>query len=346
MKVSEQPPLPVFKIESSAVGKAARDRESEALRLPPGQLVKGTVVGLTGDGKILLEVGGQTVTARSLVPLTPGSELWLETGKGGEVPLLTLAAKKGAVQDLLRLLVAGTPVTAVGKGVSDLASSLAAQPGPGLAAPGQTLLGGILAATAGASPDPEALKVLALLLGGAAGHPKEFLDLLDTVAAGKSLKPQMPNAAEKAAKILAVHHEVNSQPPAADQQNFFLFPCFFAGAAGWGEWLFSLEQDHAPGEKEQYGLSFFLEMSNLGAMSLQATVAGRKITGTFHLETEKARDHLAASVPDLVQILEKQGYAPVAFACGVRSENIFRQVKEALEEKAAIKRFSLLDVSV
>ena len=95
MKISDQPPLQIYKTESTAVGKPAQKQEGDELLLAPGQLVKGRVVGLAGDGKFLLDVGGQMVTARSLVPLTPGSELWLETGKGGSVPLLTLAAKKG-----------------------------------------------------------------------------------------------------------------------------------------------------------------------------------------------------------------------------------------------------------
>ncbi|MBI4793586.1 MAG: flagellar hook-length control protein FliK [Deltaproteobacteria bacterium] len=348
MKISDQPPLQIFTIESTVAGKPAQKKESEELLLAPGQLVKGRVVGLTGDGKFLLDVGGQMVTARSLVPLTPGSELWLETGKGGGVPILTLAAKKGAVQDFLKLLVAGAPMPAAGgKELADLFSSLGGKLAPGLATAGQTMLGSAIAATGGGVPDPEAVKVLALLLGGATGRSKELLDLLAGTSAKESLLKSQPNpAADNTAKILAAHQEINSLPPQADSRNFLLFPCFFAGASGWGEWLFSLEQEQAPGKEEQYGLSFFLEMSSLGAMSLQATIAGRKITGAFLLETEKARAHLAAGVPELVHILEKQGYSPVSFACGVKSENIFRQLKEALEEKAGIKRFSLLDVSV
>lgn len=348
MKISDQPPLQIFKIESNVAGKHAQKRESDDLLLAPGQLVKGRVVGLTGDGKFLLDVGGQTVTARSLVPLTPGSELWLETGKGGSVPLLTLAAKKGAVQDFLKLLVAGAPMSAAGgKELSDLVSALVTKLAPGLAAAGQTMIGSVMAATGGGVPDPAAVKVLALLLGGATGQSKELLDLLDSASAKESLlKPQPNAAADKTVKILAAHQEINSLPPPADGRNFLLFPCFFTGASGWGEWLFSLEQEEGPGKEERYSLSFFLEMSSLGAMSLQATIAGRKITGAFQLETEKAKAHLAASVPELVHILEGQGYSPVSFACGVKSENIFRQLKEALEEKAVIKRFSLLDVSV
>ena len=349
MKIADQPSLQIFKIESTAAGKPAQKKEGDELHLAPGQLVKGRVVGLTGDGKFLLDVGGQMVTARSLVPLTPGSELWLETGKGGSVPLLTLAAKKGAVQDFLKLLIAGGPIPAAGgRALADLVSSLIGKlASPGMAAAGQTMIGSVLAATGSGVPDPEAIKVLALLLGGATGQSKELLDLLTGPAAKASLLQSQPNAAaDKPAKILAAHQEINSLPPQADSQNFLLFPCFFAGETGWGEWLFSLEQEHAPDKEEQYSLSFFLEMSSLGAMSLQATIAGRKIAGAFQLETDKARDHLAASVPELVHILEKQGFSPVSFGCGVKSENIFQQLKEALQEKADIKRFSLLDVSV
>jgi hypothetical protein len=348
MKISDQPPSQIYKIESFTEAKLPQKRENENLLLAPGQLVKGRVVGLTGDGKVLLDVGGQTVTVRSMAPLTPGSEIWLETGKGGDVSLLTLAAKKGAVQDFLKLFIAGAPLSAAGgRGLSELFSSLAEKFAPGMAASEQTMLGSVIAAVGDGAPDPEAIKVLALLLGRASGQSKELLALLDSLSAKESLlKPQLKPTADKMAKIMAAHQEINSQPAQGNSQNFFLFPCFFAGESGWGEWLFSLEQAQAPGKDGQYSLSFFLEMSRLGALVLQATIDGKKITGAFQLETKEAREHLEANVPELVHILEERGYSPVSFVCRLKSENVFRQLKAALEEKADIKRFSLLDVSV
>jgi len=87
-------------------------------------------------------------------------------------------------------------------------------------------------------------------------------------------------------------------------------------------------------------------MSRLGPLALQATIADKTITGQFLLASEKARSHVEENVQELVHLLGKQGYHPVGFTCRVSKENIVSQLKEALEEKAAIRRFSLLDVNV
>lgn len=348
MKIAEQPHLSIHKIEPGPGTKVPVSKAPDNLPFAPGQLIKGTVVGFTGDGKVLLDVGGQTVTARTLVPLILGSELWLEAEQGGSSPLLTLAAKKGAVQDFLKLLVAGAPLpSASGKGLADLLSALL----PGLAgeatAGGQLSAASVIAATSGGESFPEAIKLLAMLLGGSAGPRKEISQLLDSFDQNESpQKPALQPAAEKLVKILAAHQEINSQPPQTTDQNFLLFPCFFAGNAGWGEWIFSMGKEADPAGGEHYNLSFFLEMSRLGPLALQATIAGRTITGQFLLASDQARSHVEDNVQELVHILEKQGYHPVSFTCRLNKANIVSQLKEALEEKAAIKRFSLLDVSV
>jgi len=492
MKITEQSHLSIYKIETGTGQKAPVSKGTDNLPFAPGQLIKGTVAGFTLDGKVLLDVGGQTVTARTLVPLTLGSELWLETGKGDSSPLLTLAAKKGAVQDFLKLFISGTPLPSSNtKGLSDLLSALLPELASQATVGGQVTTGSLIAATSGSESFPEAIKILTLLLGGSSGSQQEITRLLDSlnpkqamlkpvlepgmkklvkilsgaqkeiaqlldplnpkqamlkqgpeagmdkllkiltgaqkeiaqmldllgqnkanlklglepgmdklvkiltgaqkeivqmldllgqnkanlklglepgvdklvkILAGTQkeiamlfdsldqkaamLKPGLEPGAEKLVKILAAHQQINSQPPQTTDQNFFLFPCFFAGNAGWGEWIFSMEKRADPAGGEHYSLSFFLEMSRLGPLALQATIAGRTITGQFLLESEKARSHVEDNVQELAHILGKQGYHPVSFTCRVNRENIVSQFKEALEEKAAIRRFSLLDVSV
>jgi nitrogen regulatory protein PII-like uncharacterized protein len=349
MKISEQSHLSIYKIEPGTGPKIPASKSPDNLPFAPGQLIKGTVAGFTGDGKVLLDVGGQTVTARTLVPLTLGSELWLETGKGGSFPLLTLAAKKGAVQDFLKLLISGAPLPSSNeKGLSGLLlSSLLPGLAPDATVGGQIMTGSVIAATSGGESFPEAIKILTLLLGGSSGPQMEISQLLDTIDQKEStLKPALQPAAEKLVKILAAHQEINSQPPQTTDRNFLLFPCFFAGNAGWGEWIFSMEKEADPARGEVYSLSFFLEMSRLGPLALQATIANRTITGQILLESEKAKSHVEDNVQELAHILEKQGYHPVSFTCRVNKENIVSQLKEALEEKAAIRRFSILDVSV
>jgi nitrogen regulatory protein PII-like uncharacterized protein len=107
-----------------------------------------------------------------------------------------------------------------------------------------------------------------------------------------------------------------------------------------------MEKEAGQGRGERYSLSFFLDMSRLGPLALQATIADKTITGQFLLASEKARSHVEDNVQELVHLLGKQGYHPAGFTCRVSKENIVSQLKEALEEKAAIRRFSLLDVNV
>lgn len=348
MKISEQIPPAILKIEARPGQPAVAGKSQDNLPFAPGQLVKGTVAGFTGDGKVLLEVGGQLVTARTMVPLTPGSELWLETGQSGSLPLLTLAAKKGAVQDFLKLLISGTPFAAPNsRGVSDLLSALLPGQASQASAGEQVLAGSLIAAASDGEASPAAIKTLTLLLGSTAGSPQEIAELLaafEQKASGP--QPGLEPGTDKLVKILAAHQQINSHPPQANDQNFLLFPCFFAGNSGWGEWLFSLEKQAGKDRGEQYGLSFFLEMSRLGPVALQATISGRAISGQFLLASEKAGAHMADNIQELVQLLGRQGYHPVGFTCRVKREQMISQLKQALQEKAAIQRFSLLDVSV
>ena len=70
--------------------------------LEVGSLLKGRVGGFSPDGRVLLELGGRQVAARSAVPLSPGREFWFEVRRGGNEPWLTLADKKGGVQHFLQ----------------------------------------------------------------------------------------------------------------------------------------------------------------------------------------------------------------------------------------------------
>lgn len=243
MKISEQSHLSIYKIEPRDGQKVPISKSPDNLPFAQGQLIKGTVAGFTGDGKVLLDVGGQTVTARTLVPLTLGSELWLETGESDSFPLLTLAAKKGAVQDFLKLLISTAPLpSSNAMSLSDLFSSLLPNLVPEATAGGQIIAGSVIAATSGGESFPEAIKILSLLLGGSPGPQMDISQLLDTIEQKETmLKPLLDPTTEKLVKILAAHQQINCQPPQTTDQNFLLFPCFFlrempAGVSGFFPW--------------------------------------------------------------------------------------------------------------
>ncbi|MCB2181693.1 MAG: flagellar hook-length control protein FliK [Desulfobulbaceae bacterium] len=348
MKISDLNNIPLSKTTASVSTPSTDSSQSDGKQsFSPGELLKAVVNGFTEDGKVLLDIGGRLITAKSMTPLTLNSELWLEVAKGGDQPLLSLAGKKGAVQNFLKSFLAHSqqlsPQTSK-PALPSLLSTLLPPSAQGLPLTDQVAAGSIIAAHVDQKPAPEMLKLVAMLLGGKTDIKNELFSTDIKTGTEKLLQGTDLHHAEKLIKILSAHHEVNSQPPAPSNENFFLFPCFFASQSGWGEWIFSMEQDG--GEEGNYTLAFFLEMSNLGPLTLRASISDRSFSGEFRLRTEKARAFLATQLPELEAILRKQHYSPVSLTCKISSENLVQQLKKTLEEKAAIKRFSLIDVSV
>lgn len=336
MKISDAPAnlQPLVKTPHADGIKADSQQQPVKIDLSPGQLLKGLVTGITEDGKVQLNVAGQTLTARSLVTLTEGKELWFEVSRGGSLPLLNLAGKKGAVQDFLKLFLSINQLSLSGQ--KQLFSEISAlfSDNQNLSSQNKTLLATMIAATQGKEASPQAVRVLTALLGtNPDGIPAQKADL--------STLPLYSNVKQ----TITAHQEINFQPPQQDNQNFYLFPCFFAEQNGWGEWLFSLERQE-PSSAERYSLSFFLEMTNLGPMAIMATITDKTIRGEFSLQTERARSHLASSLDSLAASLKNQGYTAVHFSCSINKKEFIQQFKETLEKKTSTARFTLVDITV
>ena len=331
--------------------------------LPPsllfgqGQLVRGEVTGLTQDGKVLLNIGGQMVEARSEVALKPGSALWLEVQKT-EPLWLRVADKKGAAQEFLRQYYADP--AAMGKGLrsllglaflADSETSLADQTGA---------LQNFANAAMGAEAEPERIiRLLAMLDGGMAAEgngsaqteagPQKFHELIALLAEdrGGVLGKSSAAAMQKLGLLLELQSELNALPASAQQAQFLLFPCVFAMGAGVGQWLFSLDrdEDQAAAEGERgYTLSFFLEMSRLGEVQIQLRVKGQTLQGECVVSTEAARDHLATQLGELEALLGKLGYRPVHFSCRVAKASMLESLKTGIEAAAQLDSVRIVDV--
>ncbi len=347
-KGGSQPQLTtaVIKGVENTTGKALAAGDTGKAQLTAGQIFKATVINMGADGTVLLDVEGKQLTAQSLVPLAKHSELWLEVTKGGSQPQLTTAVTKGAMQDLLKFFIAGSTLPATGAKLSHLLTTLATHLTPETPPDPLPLLTSIAGATSSDKPIPEALKSLVMLLTERSETKNELIDLLSRSNQQKKPLPAELLPLEKLAKSISTHQEINSQPPTPNNPNFFLFPCFFAGESGWGEWLFSRETTEEEKGKEQYTIAFFLEMSRLGPLSLQVTLQESTLQGAFTLQNEKARDHIATQVPELVHILQKQGYQSVSFSCHTHPDSTLHHLKTALQEKIGRQKFSLVDISV
>lgn len=348
MKITKQILPKQFDKTTTATPAAARTPGS-GTGLTAGQLLKARVLAATSGSTFLLDLGDRQITARSMVPLAPGSELWLEVGREGDIPLLNLAAKKGAIQDFLKIfLSAATPPSASAEKLSAMVDQLMAGRDPAASGRSPYLLGSLIAAAVGPEPSPAVLRALALLMGKGPGtFTLEADDILAQLAPAKD-QPDGGTAdagLNKLLKVLTAHQEINMLPPGSDRQDFFLFPCFFSGESGWGEWLFSRETTEGD-DGPSCSLRFFLEMSRLGALTLEVKVAGKSMAGIFSLENEEVRNHLAGRVEELTGLMEGHGYLPVSFSCRLLPGPMMQQFKACLEKESGGRRFSLLDVSV
>ncbi|MDZ7642743.1 MAG: flagellar hook-length control protein FliK [Desulfurivibrio sp.] len=171
--------------------------------LEAGSLLKGRVAGFTDDGRVLLELAGQRIAARTSVPLTPGREIWFEVRQGGNDPWLTLADKQGGVHRFLQQASGGLrDFNRLGELLQNLKGEVATARAGGAAAAqqapdqamnqttGQAAAGGTAAAggqaTAAPPPGGDPASLLARLLLGSAPAPDKIVRLVTMLRADGS----------------------------------------------------------------------------------------------------------------------------------------------------------------
>ena len=344
-------------------GPPAGKGEAPAATLEKGALLQGRVVSSGADGRLVLDLAGQRITARSAVPLPAGREFWFEVSQGGKEPRLVLADKQGGIQLFLQQAAGGLKDLGRLDGLLQLLGKLVLPGGQGVA-PG-------LAAALGGG-DPTAL-LSRLLLGGEPA-PEKVVQLLTRL---DGPKPQLP--AQLQALVAAVRSQIqaslagatlslqeaaagretlaalarvggvleamvamNEQPPPSNQAPFWLLPCFFALDAGAGSWLLSREGGQEGGE-ESSSLTFFLEMSHLGELQLQVRVQGERLEGDFFLADPEAARFLGARLGELQQRLAELGYRAI-LRCRTGAEPLLPALKEALEKAAGATARRLIDI--
>jgi hypothetical protein len=190
----------------------------------------------------------------------------------------------------------------------------------------------ILSSLQGQEPKPELLKTLRQLLsasqltslveaedgGGKEGHSAGRHDS----AAGLT----------KASSFFNAHTLVNHEIAQATQTDYILIPCFFAGQSGWGEWLWSHEQSGEGQGESHENLAFFLEMSNLGSVSIQAILGEKSFTGQFKVTDDTAYQAISKALPQLEERLNSLGYR-TNLTCSKKNVAIMQEIKDVLESK-------------
>ncbi len=336
-----------FKEIRSATGTArCQDAAGRQLPFAAGELVRGKITGLTPGGKVLLTIGETTVEARSEVALKVGGEFWFEVRQGGAEPWLALAEKKGAAQEVVRLMASGSP--SLTRLLPALAALLAQGEAltPELRARLDALLQSLTASGQGKEPAPEKLLLLLSSLRSSRVATSAEAPLLDQLA---KLLAELPaesggEAVARSHAMLSAMAHCNQQMPPQHQPLFWLFPCFFAMGEGAGSWLLQTAAEESPQGEASHTLSFFLEMSRLGELQFQMTVQGEQVAGAFYLANEAAMDHLRQELPELKERLAGLGYRVGAFSCALARERLLPALKSAVEQAAGLAPTRLLDV--
>jgi len=330
-----------------------------SMRFTPGQLVQGKVVQTPGQGGLLLDIEGQTVSAESRVALKPGETLWLEVKQGGNKPWFVLAEKKAATLEAMRALLSDSPGLAKAfRGLSLLTGSLSSQPSA-LSPQLQALFQTFSALSLDGQPAPEAIMRLVAWMAGPGGGKRQSeslkpggLDLTEVMkTAGnvnaRALSPGMDSESlERLAGFLKSMGSVNEAPVSSDQEDFLLFPCFFCGEAGWGEWMFSLDREREESSKSpSYSLEFFLTMSHLGDVHIKTQLQDRTVRGEVGVGSDEVLSFLEKELPHLVEAIEALDFGPVQIQCCHSKKTHLQNVKETLEAKAGLQSSAIFHVT-
>lgn len=198
----------------------------------------------------------------------------------------------------------------------------------------------IISGLQGAEPKPELLRVLKQLVSlapMAQGDDETADESRQTARLSESAL-----GVAKAASFFKSQAVVNQEVVHVTQGDCVLVPCFFVGQSGWGEWMWSHEQQEGQ-DQEKENLAFFLEMSNLGPVSIQAILGEKSLSGQFQVADNKAYSLIVEGLPLLEERLAALGY-DAHFTCRQKPVAVMQDIKEALEGRTTSVPTSLVDI--
>ncbi|OGR07911.1 MAG: hypothetical protein A2511_05105 [Deltaproteobacteria bacterium RIFOXYD12_FULL_50_9] len=365
MKIGDPPPLSATYSRGLALP-GDPDKGISAvgeLGFREGQLLQARIAAVGADGKVLLDIGGRLVAARSDSVLELGREVWLEVRQAGVTPWFSPAGQKGAALDLLKLLMTDSrSLAATFQGISSLAAdgtlmsvgdlaeianffrlfgqnSLAEQAAPEKLVRTMLWLNGLPSSGQPAGPavsfSEEISSLLALL------RSREGNGGISSLLS----KPGLENLIRLAEAL----QSFNAGQSTTAQSFANLFPCFFAQGAGWGEWLIRVdpEQDGQAEKKRKsrrIRFDLFLHMSRLGDVHVRAALVDTSLTAEFLVADEMAQEYFAGLLPELRELLAGLNMSAV-LTCQILSANLLHELKSALQEIIGHSSYSIIDIT-
>ncbi len=352
MKINPSTPTTATRQSKQTQARSDLPQSDNAGTKLANSLLKGVVVAET-SGEYLIKTDSGVLSAKSFYPLEIGQELWFSQLGDSESSLIPASPQK-AMPAIMRLLL---PLLSSGGGENPFLSLDGKDSGiiPESTASAsethnlQTALKALYDYGAAAKPDP--LKFLADLAavnksGGGSVELGRLLDIIDN--AGDKIPKNIAGTVSHLKNLLEAHSQFNNQVQIGQPDlNLVLFPLYFAGATGWGEWLFSFDQqgDEDTQGGGEYGISFYLTMSRLGEMHLQLSSRDKELRGRFTLASQEAVDHVQANLPQLLPVLEKL-YKPVNLSCQCQPINNLKKIKDDMTAKVGSSEFfTLVDLT-
>ncbi len=341
--------LNIKQLTSDQQPAVAQNEKGQALKaeLLPGRLLKATVLDYLPNGNTLLDIDGRTISALCRTPLDK-TTLWLEVLQGGETPILGPAGKQGAVRQFLKFFLgSGEELNRALVALNRLTTALDRNIPPEF-----NFLRVFREIVTNAEASPvNLIKLLHLLHLPSRGNTRpanlaeQLSKLLDELEHPTPYLVESDIAAlKKMAGYLKTIHELNQQPGPANQENLLLYPCFFAGENGWGQWMFNAERGVSADSAKNYQLNFFLEMSRIGELHCRLAVAARNIQGCFFCASEEVSSHFSGTLPQLRKILTGLGYQRIALSSQAATPSLRQRLKTKLEEKVGKAAVAIVDI--
>ncbi len=315
---------------------------------------------ITSDGQVVAHTVQVVRSLLAAIPLLAGSSqqepLPTELLAKGFTNLVTSILDQGKIPDSLRnlepvqhvLQISGQVAVKGGALLQPVTAEELLQGFAQTAIPGKTLspvdhnatVIKVLSSLQGAEPRPELLRVL-----------KQFVASSQQVAASDD-DGDLPTARveeavqglSRAASFFKAQALVNQEVTQVSQGDCVLVPCFFAGQSGWGEWMWSHEQGKEGQGQDQEHLAFFLEMSNLGPVSIQAVLGEQSIAGQLQVADDNAYKAISQGLPVLEERLASLGYES-HFSCRQKPVAVMQEIKDSLERRTSdFAPSSLVDI--
>ncbi len=347
MKVNQANPPKEFGSSSIKSDQSSKSHTSQnqnplpVTSLENGRLIKGFVAALDAKGNYLVKTEWGTLSARSLVSLEVGKEMFFEVVKGGSAPLLAVSARVGASLDIIRLLPGLFGFSELNKAQSETQSVA-----------GRQFLNMITENALGPNPEPDKLlKLLSWLNKGVPSLTESLQEQLQSIERPEIVGKGQPQVLQKLIKLFEAHATFNNLTPTTQGQDFeplLICPCFFSGDTRWGEWLFSFkknQEENTGNEKDNYAISFYLNMSRMGEMFLKLHSRKDKLQGVFSLASQEALTHMQQFLPQLSNSLSAF-YETVNITCQLSQKTGLQALKDELASQSGVSSYALVDCTV